>query len=275
MSGNAKLSVHDLKVSFDSYRGDVPAVRGISFDVQSGEIFGLVGESGSGKSVTAMAILRMIRPPGRIAGGSIRLDGQDLLALNQGDMGKMRGRRIGLICQDPGSSLNPVFTVERQMMILARAHLGGTKKEMRGRALAMLEAVGLKEPQRVLAAYPHQLSGGMQQRVMIAMALTNGADFLIADEPTTALDVTIQAQILDLLASLREQENLTILFITHDLGVVAELCDRVAVARLGEIVETGSTEEILTRPSHPYTQALLANLPQFLDFDANASQVER
>lgn len=268
------LTVQDLAVTFDQHEGDVTAVDKMSFTVGRGEIFGLVGESGSGKSVTGMAILRMIRPPGRITGGSITFQGTNLLALPSAAMRQYRGARIALVSQDPATALSPVFRVEQQIVRLARLHRGGSRAEARDRCVEMLTAVGLPEPNRVLASYPHQLSGGMQQRVMIAMALACGADLLIADEPTTALDVTVQAQILDLLAVLRERDGLSILFVTHDLGVVAELCDRVGVARHGRIVETGTTEQVLQRPTHEYTKSLLSSLPETMGTRASATSWE-
>ncbi len=255
------LSIEALHVHFDTYAGRVHAVNGMSFDIQPGEVFGLVGESGCGKSVTGLAILREVPSPGRIVSGRIFFHGQDMLQKSEAEMQDIRGGRIAMVFQDPTASLNPVFTVGNQTTRLIRLHTGASKQQAKESALAMYGEVGLPDPQRIFKAYPHELSGGMQQRVMIAMALSCGAELLIADEPTTALDVTIQAQILDLLAALREKEGLSILLITHDLGVVSETCDRVGVAYAGQIVEIGHVDDVLYRPKHPYTQGLLAALP--------------
>jgi len=256
------LSVEDLRVHFQTHLGTVHAVNGISFDVGRGEIFGLVGESGCGKSVTGMALLNMIRHPGHIVGGRVVFDGVDLVGRSEKEMASVRGRRIAMIFQDPAASLNPVFTIRQQIDRLVRLHLGMGKAEATRRSIEILGSVGLRRPERILRSYPHELSGGMQQRVMIGMALACGADMIIADEPTTALDVTIQAQILDLLVDLREREGLSIVLITHDLTVVAEVCDRVAVIYAGRVVECGVTAQVLTRPRHPYTRGLLAALPE-------------
>jgi peptide/nickel transport system ATP-binding protein len=255
------LIVEDLGVTFPTYAGMVHAVNGMTFDVQAGEIFGLVGESGCGKSVTGLAIVRILPGKGRISSGRILFHGEDLAHKSEAAMQTIRGRRIAMIFQDPSTSLNPVFTVGSQIIRIIRHHTGSTQKEARQRALSMFDAVALPDPQRVFNTYPHELSGGMQQRVMIAMALACGAELLIADEPTTALDVTIQKQILELLVELRQRENLSILLITHNLGVVAETCDRVGVAYAGRIMEIGSTQDVLRNMKHPYTQGLLASLP--------------
>jgi oligopeptide/dipeptide ABC transporter ATP-binding protein len=255
------LSVADLHIQFNTYAGTVQAVNGITFDIRPGEMFGLVGESGCGKSVTGLAVLRKIPPPGQMVKGRIHFQGKDVMQMSEADLQDIRGARIAMIFQNPGASLNPVFTVGNQITRLIRLHTNTTKQQAKERALAMFRSVGLPDPNRIFRAYPHNLSGGMQQRVMIAMALACGAELLIADEPTTALDVTIQAQILVLLAGLRKTEGLSILLITHDLGVVAETCDRVAVAYAGRIVETGQTDEVLHWPKHPYTRGLLAALP--------------
>ncbi len=261
MSDTPLLSVENLHVRFDTYAGQVHAVNGMTFDVRRGEIFGLVGESGCGKSVTGLAILGMVPYPGRVTAGRILFDGEDLLQKGEPELQRLRGRRIAMIFQDPAAALNPVFTVGNQISRIIRHHMAVSRREAYERALAMFEAVGLPDPPRIYRSYPHELSGGMQQRVMIAMALSSGAELLIADEPTTALDVTIQAQILDLLAHLREVQNLAILLITHNLGVVAEICDRVGVAYAGHIVEMGTTEVVLNQMKHPYTQGLIAALP--------------
>jgi len=256
------LSVQDLHVRFKTYAGVVRAVNGMTFDVRQGEIFGLVGESGCGKSVTGFAVLRMVPYPGEIVRGGINFRGEDLLQKDESEMQDVRGGHIAMIFQDPTASLNPVFTIGNQVTRVIRQHMSAGPGEARRRAVEMFDAVGLPDPARVFRAYPHELSGGMQQRVMIAMALSSGAELLIADEPTTALDVTIQAQILALLTELRAKQGVSILFITHDLAVVAETCDRVGVAYAGDIVEMGQADDVLHRMKHPYTQGLLAALPR-------------
>ena len=262
---NSILSIEDLHVRFDTYAGTVHAVNGMTFSVQTGEIFGLVGESGCGKSVTGMAILRAIPSAGRIEKGQVHFKGEEIMQKSENEMQKIRGRHIAMIFQDPIASLNPVFTVGNQITRQIRQHSDLGKKAAQEQALGFFNEVGLPDPERIFRAYPHELSGGMKQRVMIAMGLASGAELLIADEPTTALDVTIQAQILELLTDLREQEGLSILLITHDLGVVAETCDRVAVAYAGRIVETGTVEDVLYQTKHPYTQGLIAALPDTVE----------
>jgi len=259
------LSIEDLHVHFNTYAGTCRAVNGVSFDIRSGEMFGLVGESGCGKTVTGLAILRAIPPPGLIMKGRIFFHGEDLITKSESEMRDIRGGRIAMIFQDPTASLNPVFSVGYQISLQITQHRHVSKKEAKQLALAMFSEVGLPHAKSIYNTYPHELSGGMQQRVMIAMALASGAELLIADEPTTALDVTIQAQILALLSQLRESEGLTILLITHDLGVVAETCDRVAVTYDGRIVETGTVDEVLYQTKHPYTQGLMAALPDSVD----------
>lgn len=256
------LSIRDLYVQFKTYAGTVHAVNGMSFQVRRGEIFGLVGESGCGKSVTGLAVVRMVPYPGKIVSGRIIFNDEDLLAKSEREMARFRGRRIAMVFQDPWASLNPVFSVGNQMVRTIRQHLRLGKAEAHRRALEMFGAVQLPDPSRAARAYPHELSGGMIQRVMIAMALSTGAELLIADEPTTALDATIQAQILALLTELQKTQNLSILLITHNLGVVAETCQRVGVAYAGNIVEMGSVNDVLSRASHPYTQGLLKALPR-------------
>ncbi len=256
------LAIENLHIHFNTYAGRVFAVNGMTFAVRKGEIFGLVGESGCGKSVTGLAVLRMVPHPGEIVTGRIDFHGQNLLQMRETEMQQMRGKRISMIFQDPSASLNPVFTVGNQITRIIRQHASVGRREAEQRALAKFTAVGLPEPARVLRTYPHELSGGMQQRVMIAMALASDAELLIADEPTTALDVTIQAQILALLTELRATQGISILLITHDLGVVAETCDRVGVAYAGSIVELGQVGDVLYRMKHPYTRGLLAALPQ-------------
>jgi peptide/nickel transport system ATP-binding protein len=240
----------------------VQAVSGSSFSVDRGETLGIVGESGSGKSVTVRSILRLIRPPGRIAAGRVLLDGVDLLALDEPAMTAVRGREISMVFQEPSAALNPVLSVGEQISEVLIAHLGLSKAEARERAVAHLRDVGIPAAERRCRDYPHQLSGGMQQRCMIAIALACNPDLLIADEPTTALDVTIQAQILDLLRELLEQLGKSLIFITHDLGVAAVLCDHIAVMYAGNIVELADRKSIFESPFHPYTQGLLRALPR-------------
>ena len=256
------ISVRDLRVQFRTYAGIVHALNGVSFDIYPGEIFGLVGETGCGKSVTGLSLLRLVPPPGEIVGGRILFHGENLLDKSEAEMRALRGARIAMIFQDPAAALNPVFSIEQQMLLIIRQHTRLGKQEAARRAAEMLDAVGLPDPERILRAYPHELSGGMQQRVMIAMALASGAELLIADEPTTALDVTIQAQILELLTELKRTQGVAILLITHDLGVVAETCDRVAILYAGHIVEMGRTADVFKTMKHPYTQGLLAAIPK-------------
>jgi oligopeptide/dipeptide ABC transporter ATP-binding protein len=255
------LEVKGLKTSFYTRDGVVRAVDGIDFHVDRGEIMGLVGESGCGKSVTSLSILRLVAKPGRVEAGEILFDGQDLLKLSDDDMRKIRGDRISMIFQQPTSSLNPVWDVGRQIEEVLRIHRGMKGKAASGRALELLRMVGIPDPQRRLKAFPHELSGGMAQRVMIAMALACEPELLIADEPTTALDVTIQAQILDLMRNLRDETGTAIVLITHDLGVVAEMCDRVAVMYAGEIVEHADVTTLFRHPLHPYTKGLIGSIP--------------
>jgi len=256
------LSVRDLRVEFKGRR-TVRAVRGVSYDLARGETLGLVGESGSGKSVSALALMGLLPPKvGRVTDGSVKLEGRELVGLPESDMKGIRGARIGMIFQDPLSSLNPVLTIGRQITESLEAHRGITGGAARQRAVELLELVGIPNAGRRVKEYPHQFSGGMRQRAMIAMALACEPTLLIADEPTTALDVTIQAQILELLRGLREELGMAVLIITHDLGVVAGFADRVAVMYAGRIVETGLTEEVLEHPKHPYTVGLLRSMPR-------------
>jgi peptide/nickel transport system ATP-binding protein len=256
------LEVRDLTVHFDTDDGLVEAVDGVTFNVRSGEILGVVGESGSGKSVTALALLRLIRPPGRIVQGAVRFEGSDLVRLSEDEMRAIRGTRIAMVFQSPRTALNPVLTVGRQISRLFELHQGASRAEGRARTIEMLKLVGISEPERRTRQYAHQLSGGMCQRVMIAMALATSPQLLLADEPTTGLDVSIAAQILDLLRDLGRRTGASILLITHDLGVVAEVCDRVAVMHAGQIVEVGAVRTIFARPLHPYTQALVRSIPR-------------
>jgi oligopeptide/dipeptide ABC transporter ATP-binding protein len=256
------VSIENLHVRFRTYAGQVRAVNGVSLDIKRGEIFGLVGETGCGKTVTGLSLLRLVPPPGEIATGRIIFDGQDILSLSEQEMRDIRGARIAMIFQDPAASLNPVFTVGEQIELVIRQHQPVTRRIARQRTLEMLETVGLPAPPQIVRTYPHELSGGMQQRVMIGLALASNASLLIADEPTTALDVTIQAQILTLLTQLKGSRGLSILLITHNLGVVAETCDRVAVLYVGHVVEKGRTRDIFKEMKHPYTQGLLAAIPR-------------
>ena len=260
-AGERLLDVKDLVTSFYTRDGVVRAVSGISFHVDRGEILGLVGESGCGKSVTSLSIMRLVAKPGRIEQGTIHFEGQNLLTLSGEEMRKIRGERIAMIFQQPTSSLNPVWDAGRQIAEVLEVHRGMKHKAALARALELLQMVGIPDPERRLKAYPHELSGGMAQRIMIAMALACEPELLIADEPTTALDVTIQAQILDLMRTLREETGTAIILITHDLGVVAEMCDRVAVMYAGEIVEQTDVRTLFARPSHPYTRGLIGSIP--------------
>ncbi len=248
------LEVEDLRITFPTRHGTSHPVDGVSFSVARGELLALVGESGCGKSLTSLALLRLVPPPGQIQHGSaIRLDGTDVLALRPEELRSIRGRRIGMIFQDPMTSLNPVFTVADQIGESVRAHQKVSKRAARARALELLQEVGIPDPEKRLDVYPHQMSGGMRQRVMIAIALASEPEMLIADEPTTALDVTVQAQILELLDGLRAARGMAVLLITHDLGIVAGRADRVAVMYAGRLVEEATTAELFARPSHPYT----------------------
>jgi len=256
------IRVKDLHTSFFTPEGEVRAIDGVSFSVDEGKTLGLVGESGCGKSVTSLSIMRLIAsPPGKIVGGEIFYRGRDLLRLNNEEMRKIRGNEISMIFQEPMTSLNPVFTVGNQIGEAIKLHQGLGKKETRAKTIEMLRLVKIADPESRVDAYPHQLSGGMRQRVMIAMALSCNPSLLIADEPTTALDVTIQAQILELMKELQAEIGMALLLITHDLGVVAEQADDVAIMYAGKIVEKSSAPAIFARPLHPYTVGLLHSLP--------------
>jgi peptide/nickel transport system ATP-binding protein len=258
------LDVENLRISFpDAGKGRVYPVDGVSFTLDRGKTLALVGESGCGKSLTSLALLRLVPAPGRIEDGSaIRLGDTDVLALKGEPLRRIRGRRIGMIFQDPMTSLNPVFTAGDQIAEGVRAHFDVSRAEARRRALKLLQEVGIPDPAARLDAYPHQLSGGMRQRVMIAIALSAEPEILVADEPTTALDVTVQAQILEVLDRLRDSHGMAVLLITHDLGIVAGRADRVAVMYAGQIVEEAPTDRLFARPSHPYTQGLFASVPR-------------
>ncbi len=262
--GDALLEIRDLITEFRTEHGVIRAVDKVSFEIPKGKTLGVVGESGCGKSVTALSVMRLIpNPPGRIAGGSIRYDGKDLLALSDEKMRGIRGNEISMIFQEPMTSLNPVFTVGDQVAEAVRLHQGKSRKEARQVAVEMFKLVGIPSPADRCSNYPHQMSGGMRQRVMIAMALACKPDLLIADEPTTALDVTIQAQILDLLRSLQDEMGMSIMMITHDLGVVAETCDEVVVMYAGRVVERAVTRDLFERPRHHYTLGLLRSVPHY------------
>ncbi len=255
------LAVKNLKTYFYTEDGIVRAVDGVDFDVYPGEVLGLVGESGCGKSVTSLSIMRLVSKPGRVDGGEILLDGNDLLDLSEDEMVKIRGNRVSMIFQQPQTALNPVFKVGDQLAEVLNIHQDLGKDAGWNRAVALLKMVGVPDPERRAHAYPHELSGGMAQRVMIAMALACVPELLIADEPTTALDVTIQAQILDLMRDLRRDMGTSVILITHDLGVVAEMADRVAVMYAGEIVEQAEVNSLFDEPMHPYTQGLIGSIP--------------
>ncbi len=256
------LEVKNLRTAFRVEGEELVAVDDVSFSVRPGQTLGIVGESGCGKSVTSLSIMGLIpNPPGRIVGGEIVFKGKNLVNLPASELRKIRGNQISMIFQEPMTSLNPVFTIGNQIMETVILHQKLSKSEARAKAIEMLRLVGIPAPERRIDDYPHQLSGGMRQRVMIAMALACNPAVLIADEPTTALDVTIQAQILELMKGLREKLNMAVLLITHDLGVVAETCDHVVVMYAGRVVEEGSAEDIFYRPSHPYTKGLLNSIP--------------
>lgn len=264
MSENKKLllSVKDLAVSFFTHAGEVKAVNGISYDLHRGEVMGIVGESGSGKSVEAYSIMGLLQSPGKVIGGTIELDGENVLEYSKEQLRRMRGDRISMIFQNPMTCLNPVYTIGNQIAEALRTHKKVTHAEAKAAVIEMLSLVGIPNPEKRLKQYPHELSGGMRQRVMIALALICEPDLLIADEPTTALDVTIQAQILELMREIQRKTHMAIIFITHNLGVVSEICDRVSVMYAGKIVETGLVDDIFYSPAHPYTLGLLRSMPR-------------
>jgi oligopeptide transport system ATP-binding protein len=255
------LEVKDLQTIFFTPNGEVKAVGGVSFNLDKGKVLGIVGESGSGKSVTAYSILQILTHPGRIVGGSVKFHGQELVGISEDDMRKVRGNKISIIFQDPMTSLNPVYTIGNQLMEAILLHTNRNREQAKERAIEMLQLVGINEPEKRIHQYAYELSGGMRQRVMIAMALACEPDILIADEPTTALDVTIQAQILELMIDLQKKLGMAIIMITHDLGVIASMCDEVVVMYAGRICERGTAPEIFYRPRHEYTRGLLRSIP--------------
>ena len=255
------LQVKNLCTSFNVDAGEVRAVNGISFNLDKGKVLGIVGESGSGKSVTAYSIMRILVEPGKIVGGEILFNGEDIVKYSKKQMREFRGKRVSIIFQDPMTSLNPTFTIGNQLREAILLHTDRNRAEANSRALEMLQLVGVNEPEKRLKQYPHELSGGMRQRVMIAMALACEPDILIADEPTTALDVTIQAQILELMKDLQKKMGMAIIMITHDLGVIADMCDEIIVMYAGRVCERGTVDEIFYNPRHEYTKGLLRSIP--------------
>ncbi len=263
MEDNKNLvEVKNLEVSFFTYAGEVKAVRGISYNLKPGEVMGIVGESGSGKSVSSYGLMGIIPEPGKVIGGQILFEGRDVTAMSEKELLKIRGKDISMIFQDPMTSLNPLFTIGNQIEESLRKHTSLDKDQRQKRMVELLTLVGINQPEKRLKQYPHEFSGGMRQRVMIAMALACDPKLLISDEPTTALDVTIQAQILELLKELKDKIHMGIVFITHDLGVVSDICDSISVMYAGTIVESGSSDQIFYEPRHPYTWGLLASVPK-------------
>ena len=268
----ALLEVKDLKTSFATPAGEVKAVNGVTFNLERGKVLGIVGESGSGKSVTAYSILQILTYPGKITGGSIKFDGKELVGATEEEMRSIRGNRISIIFQDPMTSLTPVYTLGNQLMEAILLHTDRDKAQARERAVEMLTLVGINEPEKRMKQYPFELSGGMRQRVMIAMALACEPDILIADEPTTALDVTIQAQILELMTDLQKKLGMAIIMITHDLGVIASICDEVIVMYAGRVCERGFAEDIFYNPKHEYTKGLMRSIPN-IDSDEKSKLI--
>lgn len=264
------LEIKDEKLSFFTPAGEVKALNGVSFSMNEGEVLGIVGESGSGKSVTAYSIMGLTAYPGKLIGGTIYFNGHQIEKMSEKEMRKIRGNEVSIIFQDPMTSLNPVYTIGNQITEVICLHTGKSKEEAHDRAKELLELVGINEPTKRLKQYPHELSGGMRQRVMIAIALACEPKLLIADEPTTALDVTIQAQILELMQELRQKLGMSIIMITHDLGVVASMCERIAVMYAGHIVEYGTADEIFYEPKHEYTKGLINSIPKL-----SAQEIER
>ncbi|WP_428420132.1 ABC transporter ATP-binding protein [Methylibium sp.] len=255
------LEVRDLVVEFPGRRGTLRALDGVSFDIAPGEILGVVGESGAGKSLTGAAVIGLLEPPGRIASGEVRLSGQRIDNLPSSALRRIRGRRIGAIFQDPLTSLDPLYTVGRQLVETLRTHLPLDETAARGRAVELLREIGIPAPEARVDHYPHQFSGGMRQRVVIALALAANPELVVADEPTTALDVSIQAQVIDLLKRLCKEQGTAVMLVTHDMGVIAEACDRVAVMYAGRIVEIGPVRDVIHAPAHPYTVGLMRSIP--------------
>ena len=264
------LEIKDERLSFFTPAGEVKALNGVSFSMEEGEVLGIVGESGSGKSVTAYSIMGLTAYPGKLVGGTVHFNGHEIEKMTEKEFRKIRGNEVSIIFQDPMTSLNPVYTIGNQIVEVILLHTNKTKKEAYERAKELLELVGINEPSKRLKQYPHELSGGMRQRVMIAIALACEPRLLIADEPTTALDVTIQAQILELMQELRKKLGMSIIMITHDLGVVASMCEKIAVMYAGHIVEYGTADEIFYNPSHEYTKGLIKSIPKL-----NAEKIER
>jgi len=258
------LSVRDLRVEFPNRRGTLTALDGISFDIKPGEVLGMVGESGAGKSLTGAAIIGLLEPPGRIAGGEIWLRGERIDTLSPERLRRIRGKRIGMVFQDPLTSLNPLFTVAQQLIETIRTHLDLSEAEARKRAIALLDRVGIPAAARRIDDYPHHFSGGMRQRVVIALALCAEPELVIADEPTTALDVSVQAQIIDLIKEICAERGASVMLITHDMGVIAETADRVAVLYAGRLAEIGPVRDVITSPEHPYTVGLMGSIPTLI-----------
>ena len=265
MDNNYLVDIQHERLSFFTPAGEVKALNDVSIHLKEGEVLGIVGESGSGKSVTAYSLMGLTAYPGKLIGGELHFNGHEVEKMTEKDFSKMRGKEVSIIFQDPLTSLNPVYTIGNQIMEVIRLHTDADKKKAYARAVELLSLVGINEPEKRMKQYPHELSGGMRQRIVIAIALSCQPKILICDEPTTALDVTIQAQILKLLKDLQKEFNYTIVFITHDLGVVANIADRVAVLYAGQIVEVGTVEEVFYDPRHPYTWALLSSLPQLAE----------
>jgi peptide/nickel transport system ATP-binding protein len=270
----ALLEVDHLRVEFPTRRGTLLALDDISFSIDPGEILGVVGESGAGKSLTGAAIIGLLEPPGRVAGGEIRFDGQRIDHLSREEMRHIRGRKIGAIFQDPLTSLNPLYTVGRQITETIRTHLDVGEAEARQRAIKLLQETGIPAAEQRIDQYPHQFSGGMRQRVVIALALAAEPKLIVADEPTTALDVSIQAQIISLLKRLCKDHGAAVMLVTHDMGVIAETCDRVAVLYAGRVAEIGPVQEVIHRPSHPYTQGLMGSIPAMDEDRERLLQIE-
>ena len=273
MENNTLLEIKNLRVSFFTPSGEVKAVNDISYTLDKGQVIGVVGESGSGKSVTASTVMGLIEKPGKITGGSVLFDGVDIATLGPKEVRKLRGREIGMIFQDPMTSLNPVYTVGNQLREAIKLYYGLRGKEANQKAIELLKLVSINEPERRIGQYPFEFSGGMRQRVMIAMALAGNPKLLIADEPTTALDVTIQAQILEIMRDLKDKIRMAVMLITHDLGIVADIADKVVVMYGGKIVEKAPCEEIFRNPKHPYTLGLLNSIPK-LDSDERLQPIE-